>query len=69
MNLQTVFWKEEDMYIIKEIYTGITTQGNTIEEASENIKEAVCLYLEEVPDAKDLIEGMNVVGAINVKIS
>ncbi len=69
MNLQAVIWKEEDMYIIKETHTGVTTQGSTIEMATENIKEAVRLYLEEVPDAKNVIKDMDVIGTINVKIS
>lgn len=47
MELQTLFWKEEEMYIIKEAVTGVTTQGKTIEDAIKNIKEAVELYLEE----------------------
>ncbi len=48
MKLQIVFWQEDDMYIIKEIITGVTTQGNTLENALVNIKEAVSLYIEEV---------------------
>ncbi len=50
MELQAVTWKEEDMYIIKEVISGVTTQGKTIEEAIENLKEAVNLYLEEKPE-------------------
>jgi predicted RNase H-like HicB family nuclease len=50
MELQAVLWKEEDMYIIKEVTTGVTTQGRTIEEAIQNLKEALELYLEEVPE-------------------
>jgi predicted RNase H-like HicB family nuclease len=50
MELQAVLWKEEDMYIIKEVTTGVTTQGRTIEEAVQNLKEALELYLEEFQD-------------------
>jgi predicted RNase H-like HicB family nuclease len=50
MELQAVLWKEEDMYIIKEVTTGVTTQGRTIEEAVQNLKEALELYLEEFPE-------------------
>ncbi|MEM0040488.1 MAG: type II toxin-antitoxin system HicB family antitoxin [Thermofilum sp.] len=50
MELQAVLWKEEDMYIIKEVTTGVTTQGRTIEEAIQNLKEALELYLEEFPE-------------------
>jgi len=27
MKLQAIIWKEEDIYIIKEAITGVTTQG------------------------------------------
>ena len=50
VELQAVLWKEEDMYIIKEVTTGVTTQGRTIEEAIQNLKEALELYLEEFPE-------------------
>ena len=32
--------------------TGSTTQGETIEEALANLKEATSLFLEEFPDAR-----------------
>jgi len=53
MELQAVLWKEEDMYIIKEVTTGVTTQGRTIEEAFQNLKEALELYLEEFPEIRE----------------
>ena len=48
MHLQTVVWKEDKMYIIKEVVTGVTTQGKTIEEAVDNIKEAYELFRENL---------------------
>ena len=68
MKVQTVFWKEDDMYVIKEASTGVTTQGYTIEEALANIKEAVFLYLEEMPDVKESLQNMDTVGALSVEI-
>ena len=68
MKLQAIFWKEDDTYVIKEAATGVTTQGHTIEEALTNIKEAVILYLDEMPDTKDTIENMDMAGAISVEI-
>ena len=47
MNMHTVLWKEDDAYVIKEVSTGVATQGDTMEEAASNIKEAVSLYLEQ----------------------
>ena len=46
MRLNVIIWKEEDVFVVREVFTGVTTQGKTIEEALENIKEAVELYLE-----------------------
>ncbi len=68
MKLQTIFWKEDGIYVIKEATTGVTTQGNNIEEALTNIKEAVSLYLEELPDIKNTIEHMDMVGVLSVEI-
>ncbi len=69
MKLQAVFWKEEDMYVIKEVVTGVTTQGGTIEGALASIREAVGLYLDEAPDAKEYIQSMDMMGALSVEIS
>ena len=47
MQLHAVIWEEEGIYVIREVFTGVTTQGETIEEALENLKEAFELYLDE----------------------
>ena len=47
MRAHAVFWRENGAYVIKEVPTGVTTQGDTMDEAVSNIKEAVSLYLEE----------------------
>ncbi|MFH1126889.1 MAG: type II toxin-antitoxin system HicB family antitoxin [archaeon] len=41
--------KEEDMYVARCPEVGTVSQGNTIEEALRNLKEATELYLEEFP--------------------
>lgn len=41
--------KEEDMYIAKCPEVGTVSQGQTIEEAIANLREATELYLEEFP--------------------
>jgi predicted RNase H-like HicB family nuclease len=66
MKLNVVVWKEEDMFIVKEVFTGVTTQGKTIEEALENIKEAVELYLEELPELREELEKKEIIGVMNV---
>lgn len=69
MEYQTIVWKEGKTYIIKEVLTGVTTQGKTIEEAIKNIKEAVSLYLEEMPSIKSELKGIKKIGAISVEIA
>ena len=44
-----VLHKEEDMYIAECPEVGTVSQGNTIEEAINNLKEATELYLDEFP--------------------
>ena len=47
--LSAIINKEEDMYIASCPEVGTASQGKTIEEALENLKEATELYLEEFP--------------------
>ncbi len=69
MEIQTVVWKEEDTYVIKEAITGVTTQGKTIEEALDNLKEAMQLYVEEVPETRELLKNIKTIGAMSVEIT
>ena len=52
MNSKTftaIIHKEEDMYLAECPEVGTVDQGETIEEAISNFKEATNLYLEEFP--------------------
>jgi len=69
MRLQAAIWREEDMYIIKEVFTGVTTQGKTIEEAIKNLEEALTLYLEELPEVAEELKLIKPIGAVNVEIT
>jgi predicted RNase H-like HicB family nuclease len=44
-----ILQKEENMYVAKCPEIGTVSQGYTIEEAIDNLKEATELYLEEFP--------------------
>ncbi len=44
-----VIYKEEDIYVAECPEVGTVSQGNTVEEAIANLKEATELYLEEFP--------------------
>ena len=68
MNVHAVFWKEDGAYVIKEVHTGVATQGDTMEEAVFNVKEAVGLYLEQKPAAREFLTNVNPIGAINIEI-
>ncbi len=43
--------KEIDLYVATCVEVGTVSQGNSLEEALENLKEATELYLEEFPQA------------------
>ncbi|MEH1926026.1 type II toxin-antitoxin system HicB family antitoxin [Nostoc sp.] len=47
--LTAIIHKEEDMYVAECPEVGTVDQGETIEEALANLKEATRLYLEECP--------------------
>ncbi len=47
--LTAVIHREEDMYVADCPEVGTVSQGDTVEEAIENLKEATELYLEEFP--------------------
>jgi predicted RNase H-like HicB family nuclease len=49
VQLSAVITKEEDMYIAKCPEAGTVSQGITLEEAIDNLREATALYLEEFP--------------------
>lgn len=49
MQLTAVMTKENGWFIATNPETGTTTQGQTFEEALENLREATELYLEEFP--------------------
>ena len=44
-----VIRKEENLYVAECSEAGTASQGETFEEAMENLKEATELYLEEFP--------------------
>ncbi|MGC9528475.1 MAG: type II toxin-antitoxin system HicB family antitoxin [Limnospira sp.] len=47
--LTAIIYKEDDMYVAECPEVGTVDQGETIEEAIANLKEATRLYLEECP--------------------
>jgi len=41
-------WREDDHWVITDVETGVTTQGETREEALEMLDEAVALHKGEI---------------------
>jgi predicted RNase H-like HicB family nuclease len=54
MNLTAAVHQEEDWYIAQCLEIEVASQGHTIEEALNNLREAVALYLSEVPVCRRL---------------
>jgi len=69
MRVRVIVWREEDMYVVREVVTGVTSQGKTVDEALENLLEALELYLEEVPEALEKLEQFDqgIVGVLEVE--
>ncbi|MCE4619559.1 MAG: type II toxin-antitoxin system HicB family antitoxin [Desulfurococcales archaeon] len=69
MRVRVIVWREEDMYVAREVATGVTSQGKTVDEAIKNLQEALELYLEEAPEALEKLEQLNqgIVGVLEVE--
>ena len=47
-----IIQKEESWYVATDIESGVASQGKTIDESLENLREALSLYYEDnVPEA------------------
>ena len=49
MEFTAVIEKDEDMFVARCSEVGTVSQGKTVEEAIENLREATELYLEDFP--------------------
>ena len=45
-----IIWREDKWFVAYEPLTSVASQGKTLEEALNNIKEALELYLEETKE-------------------
>jgi len=48
----TIIIKENKWYVARCVELGVVSQWKTVKEAQKNLKEAVELYLEDMPPAK-----------------
>jgi len=59
--------KERKWFVARALELGVTSQGRTIEEAKKNLKEAIALYLEDMPSRKSVLaQEMPLVTSIEV---
>jgi len=49
MIFSAIIHKEDEIYVATCTEVGTVSQGNTIEEAIENLKESTAVFLEEFP--------------------
>ena len=61
--------QEKKGYVARALELGVVSQGKTLKEAQLNLKEAVELYLEEMPGIRKELKDMKAVGAVSVEIA
>lgn len=47
-----IIQKEGKWFVAKSLELGVVSQGKTIEQAKQNLQEAIELYLEDMPKAR-----------------
>ena len=52
MTRQILLSYEEPWYVVKDIDTGVASQGESVEEARKNLKEALELFFEDEPEER-----------------
>ncbi len=63
-----IITKEGKWYVARSLELGVASQGRSIDDAKENLREAVELYLEDSPkDKKVLTEESPLVTSIEVR--
>ena len=50
-----VITREGKWYVARSAELGVVSQGRTIDEAKQNLKEAVELYLEDQPEERETL--------------
>ena len=50
MTRQILLSFENPWYVVKDIDTGVVSQGETVEEARSNLREALELFFEDEPE-------------------
>ncbi len=49
MHLNAVVWRDGDFFVARCVEVEVASQGDTVEDAIEHLKEALTLYFEDAP--------------------
>lgn len=60
-----VIIKEGKWFVARSVELGVTSQGRTVEEVQKNVKEAIELYLEDMPRARQALSRTNPIVTFN----
>ncbi len=63
----TVITKEDSWYVARAVELGVVSQGKSVEDAENNLKEAVGLYLEDVDIPNTSLQFAPLVTSIEVE--
>ena len=66
MTRQILLSYEEPWYIAKDIITGVVSQGKSIGGAKQNLKEALELYFEDMPEDMEQDTSEYLLGTLEV---
>jgi len=65
-----IIQKEGKWFVARSLELGVTSQGKSIEDAKKNLKEAVSLYLEDMPaQRKNLNKEVPLVTSIELPLN
>jgi len=65
-----IIQKEGKWFVARSLELGVTSQGRNIEEAKENLREAMMLYLEDMPiQKKNLNKDLPLVTSIELSLN
>lgn len=67
--LNIVVWKEGRLYVSKFIELELASQGKTVQEAINNLKEALSLYLDDKDGDKITVPQINQVSTHTISLN
>jgi predicted RNase H-like HicB family nuclease len=67
--IKYIIYKEGKYYVSQSLNVDVASFGNTVEEATRNLKEALDLYFEDAPARKNYQKiSESLIGELNINI-